>query len=247
MEKFGFVEKIRYSEMDYDLVLKPSALLQFLQDTASVNAENLGFGYSFVREHGLAWYLLKYRMEFDEYPKDLQEIKINTIPRGYNKIFAFRDFEIFSGDKMIGRVASTWALVGFQNDKGMANASEVLAGKPNMNQFEKLPDDLTYGKIRLPESFDIEKTFEIRFEDLDVNCHANNVNYIVWAFEPLGFEFRKTKILKALDIVFKKEITYGNSVLSQVKIEGNNTVHVLKNAQTDEDLCMISAEWTDKK
>ena len=50
MENSVFEEnvKIRYSEMDYDLVLKPSALLQFMHDLASDNAEKLGFGYSYI-------------------------------------------------------------------------------------------------------------------------------------------------------------------------------------------------------
>ena len=59
--------KVRYSEMDYDLVLKPSALLQFMQDMASDNAESLGFGYSYIVKHNLAWFLLKYRLEFEDY------------------------------------------------------------------------------------------------------------------------------------------------------------------------------------
>ena len=36
--------KVKYSEMDYKLALKPSSLLNFLQDLASANAEKLGFG-----------------------------------------------------------------------------------------------------------------------------------------------------------------------------------------------------------
>lgn len=34
--------------MDYKLALKPSSLLNFLQDFASENAESLGFGYSYI-------------------------------------------------------------------------------------------------------------------------------------------------------------------------------------------------------
>ena len=92
-----------------------------------------------------------------------------------------------------------------------------------------------------------EITFhDIRFDDLDVNKHVNNVNYIVWAFEPLDFNYRNSKKLKTLDMVYKKEITYGSEVLSQLEIVGNITRHVLKNANTGEDLCLINAEWTDK-
>ncbi len=247
MEKrvFEVPVKVRYSEMDYDLVLKPSALMLFLQDLASDNAEELGFGYTFVREHNLAWFLLKYHMEFDEYPSGAYDLTIKTEPRGYNKLFAFRDFEVFEGQKRLGRIASTWALADM-NTRSMASVAEVMANKENMEPFEKREEDLVYGKIRTLESFDIEKTFEIRFEDIDVNQHANNANYIVWAFEPLGFEFRQSRKLKTLDLMFKKEIKYGSKVLSQVAITDDITTHVLKNAETGEDLCMICAHWIQK-
>lgn len=60
--------KVKYSEMDYKLSLKASAILNFLQDMASQNAENLGFGYSYIEKRGLCWFLLKYHMEFFDYP-----------------------------------------------------------------------------------------------------------------------------------------------------------------------------------
>ena len=237
--------KIRYSEMDCDLVLKPSALLQFLQDLASDNAESLGFGYSYIIKNNLAWFLLKYHIEFDDYPEGIYELTIETEPRGYNKIFAFRDFIVSYNNSKIGRATSTWALVDLES-KSMANASEILANNPYMVQHEKREDDLSYGKIRIPEFFDNEKTFEIRFDDLDVNRHVNNANYIVWAFETLDFDFRRKYKLKTLDIKIKKEVTFGSRVLSQTKTVDLTTVHVLKNAETNEELCLISAEWTEK-
>ena len=130
--------------------------------------------------------------------------------------------------------------------KSMANVADVLADNQYMVQNEKRDDDLNYGKIRLPEKFDIEKIFEIRFDDLDVNKHVNNANYIVWAIEPLDFDFRRTHKLKTVDMMFKKEIQYGNSILSQVAINGNTTIHAVKNAKTGEELCLVNAEWTKK-
>jgi len=245
MGLFEETVKIRYSEMDCDLVLKPSAMLQFLQDLASDNAENLGFGYSYIIQHNLAWFLLKYRLEFEDYPEGIYDLTIKTEPRGYNKFFAFRDFYILHHGEQIGRATSSWALVDL-NTKSMANASEILANNKYMVQHEKREDDLSYGKIRLPEKFDIEKTFEVRFDDLDVNRHVNNANYIVWAIEPLDFEFRRANKLKTVDMVFKKEITYGSKVLSQVSVDGQNTIHAVKNAETGEELCLVCAEWIEK-
>ena len=246
MGLFEETVKISDSEMDCDLVLKPSAMLQFLQDLASDNAEALGFGYSYIVKNNLAWFLLKYRLEFDEYPEGIYDLTIKTEPRGYNKIFAYRDFYIMHNNKQICRAASTWALVDL-NTKAMANASEVLADNPYMVQYEKKATDLTYGKIKLPEKFDKDELFEIRFDDLDVNKHVNNANYIVWAFEPLDFDFRRSHRLKTIDMVFKKEIGVKDGIKPKVnsllKTDNNITKHLLRNAETGEELCLISAEW----
>lgn len=237
--------KIRYSEMDYDLVLKPSALLQFLQDLASENAESLDFGYSYIIKNNLAWFLLKYRIEFTDYPRGVYNLHLKTEPRGCNKLFAYRDFQIMAQDKLIGRASTTWALVDLET-KSMANVSEVLKDNEYMVPYQKREDDLVYEKIRTPQNITKEKTFEIRFDDLDVNRHVNNTNYIVWALETLDFDYRNSKKLKSLDIVFKKEVKYGEKILSQAEITDNKTVHVIKNSTTDEELCLISAEWVEK-
>ena len=231
--------------MDCDLVLKPGAMLQFLQDLASDNAEQLNFGYSYIVKHNLAWFLLKYRLEFDDYPEGIYDLTIKTEPRGYNKMFAYRDFYISHNGRQIGRAASTWTLVDLTT-KSMASAADVLSGNKFMVQHEKRENDLNYGKIRLPEKFDVEKTFEVRFDDLDVNKHVNNANYIVWAIEPLDFEFRRSHKLKTVDMMFKKEIAYGHKVLSEVAINENNTVHAVKNAETGEELFIMNAEWINK-
>ena len=166
MALFEETVKIRYSEMDCDLVLKPSAMLQFLQDLASDNAEMLDFGYSYIIKHNLAWFLLKYHLEFDDYPEGIYDLTIKTEPRGYNKMFAYRDFYILHQGKQIGRATSTWTLVDLTT-KSMANVADVLAGNKYMVQHEKREDDLNYGKIRLPETFNKEKSFEVRFDDLE--------------------------------------------------------------------------------
>lgn len=241
---FEKMVNVKYSEMDFKLAVKPSAILNFLQDFASENAENLGFGYSYINKKNLAWYLLKYHMEFEQYPHDEYNLTLKTEPRGYNKIFAYRDFEIHNSSNCLGRISSLWALVDRQTGKIMP-VSQALDNNPKMPPFEKRNSDLEFAKLLQPEKIDIDKTFEIRYDDIDVNMHANNCNYIIWAFEPLEFDFRSKHYLKTLDIAFKKEIKYGDKILSQIEIDDNHkTRHVLKNAKTGEELCLINAVWS---
>jgi len=255
--------QLKYYEMDFKMTLKPSALLNFLQDMATINAEDLGFGYSFTYPKNYGWFLIKYHMEFDDYPQELDEIILTTEARGISKILASRDFEIWtlgtlgttgtSGTsgildkkKRLGRVISNWMMIDL-NDKSIVPLSKTIDFMP---AFVKRDTDLKFEKIKHLEqnleTINFEKTFEIRYDDIDVNQHVNNANYIIWAFEALPYEFKAEKKLKTLDIVYKKEIKFGNNIISiaQLDEETKTSTHVLKNAQTDEELCLVNAVWT---
>lgn len=237
--------KLRYSEIDCTHTLKPQVLLNFMQDLASDNAEEFGFGYSFNIENNVAWFLLKYHFEFINYPEKIYNITLSTHAKGYNKLFALRDFKMEHEGKLIGRATSSWGLVNLKT-KSMVPIASVLSDNPNIKPWAKHPDDMQYNKIKPLDRVDREKTFEARFDDLDVNQHVNNSNYIKWAFEVLNFDFRKTHKLKTLDMVFKKELKYAECVTSQAQTDDCTTFHILKNADTQDELCTVMAQWIKK-
>lgn len=234
--------EVKYSEMDHNLALKPFSLLNFLQDIASESAENLNFGYSFMSKNNLAWFLIKYRMEFFEYPIGVYDLKLITRPRGYNRLFAYRDFEVLQGEKILGKVFSMWSIVDISSRTTIPIAS-VIQNNENMQQYQKQESDLSFSKIKPIQNISLEKEFEVRFNDLDVNGHANNGNYIIWAFEPLSFEHKTNKKIKTLDMIFKKEAKFAEKIVTQIEfLNENNTVHILKNMNGDE-LCLVQVEW----
>ncbi|MBE7710828.1 MAG: hypothetical protein E7Z92_01675 [Cyanobacteria bacterium SIG31] len=244
MIKNGYEEKLilKYSETDQNLAMKPFALLNFLQDIASKNAEDLGFGYSFIHPKNYAWFLLKYRMEFEEYPFDVQELTLKTEPRGYNKLFAFRDFELYRGEKLLGRMHSMWSMVDIDS-RTIVPVPVAIPDSPYMRQFEKREDDLAFAKITSITKPILEKEFEVRYNDLDVNGHANNGNYIVWAFEPLSYEFKNEHKIKVVDMIYKKEAKFGDNLISQIEFKDEvTTVHRLQNAN-GEDLFLMECVW----
>lgn len=234
---------IRYSDSDCNGTLKPFSLLNFFQDLAAESAERLGFGYSAIYPQQLMWILLKYRIEFTEYPHHVNQLTIHTEPRGYNRMFAYRNFEVFADGKPCGRASSIWALV-HTDTLAIAHVGEILKDNANMIKFVPNDTDLKFGKIPPLTQADYEETFKVRYNDIDVNMHANNGNYIVWAIEPLPYDWKHEKKLKNIDIVFKKEIKCGEQLISKVqKLDENTTLHALLHAQTQEDLCLIKCDW----
>ena len=238
---FNKVYEIKYSDNDELMRLKPSVFFEYLEDIAAKNADTLDFGYDSIYSQGLGWFLLKYSIEIYNYPRNISSLKLETEPRGTNRHFVYRDFYFYDDkNNLIGRAASTWALMDLKN-KCMLNPQETLGEK--IWAFEKREDDLSYNKIPAVSAPDNEKLFEIRYDDIDVNKHVNNAKYIIWALEALSADFLSGKTIKHIDIQYKKDVSYGGKILSLVQTAENKTIHTIKNASTNEDLCCLLIEW----
>ena len=100
----------------------------------------------------------------------------------------------------------------------------------NINDLPKLsiPD-------RAPDKCD---TYKIRRFDLDINKHVHNLNYLDYAYELLPQNVYDGEELNNVEICYKKEIKYGDTIKSFLYIEDNvytiiiksedeNTVHAI--------------------
>lgn len=236
---------VSISEIDRQYMVKPAVLFNFMQDLAAKSIDHYGHQYCWdeLYKKGLGWFLIRYRVEFDDYPVNVNGLKIQTESRGCNRMTAYRDFEVFdceSKNRYL-RASSSWFIVDLENKSVVSIQQEY----PDFLKFEKREDDLQLRKLRSLESFDAQKMFHVRYDDLDINNHVNNTVYITWAMEVLDYEFRTSHKLKTLDIYFKHDVKYGEDIISQVRYDNENlaTEHVIKNANTDEELCLLRAEY----
>lgn len=239
------VYPISISEVDQTYSVKPAVLFNYMQDIAAKSIDRLGHQYCWdeLYKKGRGWFLIRYRVEFDEYPSNVEQVKVQTENRGANRMHAYRDFELFdnSTGKRFLRATSSWFIVDL-NSKSVINLKQEY---PEFFNYEKREDDLILNKLRSIDSVDSEKVFHVRYDDLDFNNHVNNTVYITWAMEVLDYDFRVSHRLKSMDIYFKHDIKYGDDIVSQVKYDKENLVteHVIKNAKTLEELCLIKVEY----
>ncbi len=227
---------------DPDYAIKPAYLLDLMQETASRNIKNTPFGNVELNNEGLGWFLVRYRIEFDKYPINLEEITIKTENRGTMRQTAYRDFEVRTcdGERLL-RATTSWLMVDLKT-KSLVNIEQKF---PEIIKFQKREDDLQLRKLKTLTTWDSEKIFHVRYDDLDMNGHVNNVVYITWALETLDYDFRKKHKLKNIDIYFKHEVRYGQDIISCLSFEKENNTsnHMIKLAQTGEEVCLIRAEF----
>lgn len=234
---------VSMSEQDMKYTIKPAALLNYLQDTASKNIEGTPFGNVELNNEGLGWFLVRYRIEFDNYPVGVHDFVVKTENRGLLRQTAYRDFEAYdSNGNRILRATTSWLMVDIAS-KSLVNIEQKF---PDLRKYEKRENDLTLRKLRSFDDFDSTKIFHVRYDDLDMNGHVNNTVYLAWAMEAVDYNFRNKYKIKSIDIYYKHEAVYGEDIISCIKTNEAclTTEHIIKNAQTDEELCLIKVEYT---
>ena len=242
-DRFYTLEKtypISMSEHDLQYRLKPAALLNLLQDMGARNIYGTPFGNQELNAQNLGWFLVRYRIEFDNYPKELSEMSFRTENRGTLKQTAYRTFEAYTPDgERVLRALSSWLMVDLEN-KSLVNIEQRF---PDITKFEKKENDLTLRKLKTITEWNREKTFHVRYEDLDMNGHVNNTVYMSWAMEALDMEFLNSHNIKNIDIYYKHEVRYGDDVVSLAYVGDDYSEHLIKNANTDEEVCLIRVEY----
>ncbi len=236
---------VSISEADMRYAIKPAVLLNYMQDLAAKSIDRLGHEYCWdeLYKKGRGWFLIRYRIEFDDYPVGMEKILIKTESRGCHRLNAYRDFEGFdiSSGKRLFRATSCWFIVELDT-KSVINIKQEY---PEFFDYKRREDDLILQKLRTIESFDRQKLFHVRYDDLDINGHVNNTVYISWAMEGLDYNFRSSHKLKTLDIYFKHEVKYGDDIISLVKMDEENQVseHLIKNASTGDEVCLLRCSY----
>ncbi|MDR2729445.1 MAG: hypothetical protein LBB81_00925, partial [Treponema sp.] len=85
---------IRFGEIDKSDRLTLSAALQSFQEAAICHAENLGVGREDMARTGRVWILSRMSVLVERRPKYCETVTIRSWPRGGEKLFAMRDYDI---------------------------------------------------------------------------------------------------------------------------------------------------------
>ena len=233
---------IKSYEVNANGEIKPSFLLHHLEDIAHINAELLGFGYNNTYSKGLGWFVLKYHLKFDRMPRSWENIKIKSWPTPQKGIQCRRDFEICDeeGNK-IGAAASLWVLIDL-NTKRIVPAKKLLE-YPELTTEYSLESE--FEKIPSVENTDKEITLTSTYEDIDMNQHVNNANYLTWALKAINYDFLTKNSIREIEINYKKEVNCNREVLckTQMLSETNQTLHTIADKETGEEAANIRISW----
>jgi acyl-ACP thioesterase len=183
------------------------------------------------------WVVTRFQFRIVKYPTAGESVTVETwASTRSNGIRAVREFRILTSDgSLIGDAKSLWLLLDAAR-KRPVRLPQIIADISNPERSDL--SEFEYPRLHAPTNPSVAKTFEVGWKELDVNHHANNVNYIDWALEALPIKLRNSQTLSQLDIEYLSEAFYGDQITSEVELGESVNSHQLKNA-SGKTLCLV--------
>ena len=196
-------------EADANKLMRPTAMLDLMQEAAGINATTLGFGYDEMMSSNTAWVLSRINVKFINTPKWREEVNLKTWHKGMSKLFYLRDFILSDkeGNPMI--LATTSWLIIDMNTRRLVRNSDLALNDTNMDAIATPADKVVVPVDAEPE---LVRKHPVTWSEIDTNGHVNNVKYAVWAIDAVKHEDIKEKPLKELLINYDAEVMPGDVV-----------------------------------
>jgi acyl-ACP thioesterase len=209
---------VRSFEVDAFNELAVPALWGYLQEAAGLSADALGFGVQRTLSAGFTWVLARQRLEIARAARFGETVEIETWPNGIERLAAHREFVVRCGGEEIAKATSTWFLLDLKSRRPVDPSAALDSAFPR----ERGPSVLALpgGKVPALETVELERPFAIRFADIDLNWHVNNVSYVQWLLEGVPKETWHERRPSVVDAQYVAECEWGGRILTRARITG---------------------------
>jgi len=89
---YEYKNRIGFSQCDYKKRLMLSELIDIFQDCSTFQSEDVGAGFDFLTEKGLAWVINYWELDIERLPMLCEWVTVGTFPYGMRGFLADRNF-----------------------------------------------------------------------------------------------------------------------------------------------------------
>ncbi|UJL46041.1 acyl-ACP thioesterase [Virgibacillus sp. NKC19-16] len=204
--------RIDLRDVDFKQKLKLSTLFSYFQEVASLASAQLGAGIDVLaNNYGVAWILMRIRVEIDRMPEWKEEFTIETWPQEPGKLEFERDYIVRDQDGApIIRAVSVWVIMDLEERK-VKRASHIQLEYPSVLKERAI--DYKLKKLKSPGSLETAYHKVIGYSDIDFNGHLNNSKYVDYMLDCFPLEDHQTHETKAIEVNFNHEALPGETII----------------------------------
>lgn len=213
---------IRYTDVDVKDNIKLSSLLSVMEESACLSADELGFGYSALKNSNYGFILVNWYVKLNRMITLEDKLRILTWPIKPQRLQVYRDFELYCGDEKVGTAISRWCIVDL-NDFSFKPTSVIydfVSIKYNDFRCQEFKD----WKLLECEG-ELACSHEITYSDYDHYNHVNNTKYADFIMDAFGVEFMKKHEICSAQITYVKQCKEGEK-LDMYKLYDGEYYHV---------------------
>jgi medium-chain acyl-[acyl-carrier-protein] hydrolase len=231
-------------ETDVRGFVRPTALLNFLQDSAGEHAGALGWSVPDLLKKNMTWVLSRYHLRIYRYPSMGRRLEITTWPSGKSGYYATRDFDVADAEGQVLSATSSWMIIGLEKKQPIK--IDAVIDVPYAIDRRALDDP--FASLPAVEDRQAEVRFRVESAHLDWNRHVNNAVYVQWALEAVPKDILLKSRPAAIEVAYKAEAFYGEEVVSVVQrladAEGEPVfLHQILKASTGDELTRLRTRW----
>ena len=215
MKAYQYVEefKAKFCDVDFKDELKVSTLLAYLEEVACLSADELGFGYDYLKPKGYAFMVSNIRCEFARPVRLGEKIRVRTWPLPPSHVVFGREYylETLENEYLAG-ASSRWCLIDMNTGKLLRSQAIDNQDYTTYNTAKVLEDV----KWKIP-TFDVSGE-ELRFSlkvansEYDHNMHVNNTRYADYCMNCFSVEELSRRALKSFSISYVKQCKEGETL-----------------------------------
>lgn len=209
--------------------LKYTELCQLMQLTAARHAELGGISFTDMQAHHQAWVLSRMRLEINSLPRWKDQVTIKTWIQSLEHSRSVRALEIWANGQKYAGAETFWAVFNTQTRRpeNLCLPHEHFEKFPNRQATEK-----TFGKVAAVAQGPVLDQRKVVLSDLDLVHHVNHVQYLEWCLDVMPRETLLEQKIKALDMNFLKELSWGETISIRANQQDNPTQMSIHRGET---------------
>ena len=208
MEKYEHKKEFqaKYCDVDFKDELKVSSVLAYMEEAACSSADELGFGYAYVKPRGYAFMVSNIYVEFIRPIVISEKFILKTWPTPPTYAVFGREYQFLTeNNELLTNASSRWCLIDMNNGKLLQSKvidnqdySTYNTSKAIENVAWKIP---TFA----PEDGELRFTICIANSEYDHNMHVNNTRYADYCLNVFSVEELSKKRLSTFSISYVKQ------------------------------------------
>lgn len=215
--------KIQLKDIGKENYIKNRAILEMFENIGTHHSDLAGYGPGDIKETGVSWVLLDWKLEVLKRPKYGQTLRIDTWGKSTKKYYTYRDFEMYDEQNNLCVIGtSKWVLLNVKTGR-ITSIGEKISKKyqfeeKNVFNIEELD------RLKIPEAYSAEMNYKVARRDIDINGHMHNLYYLDLAYEVLPQDVYEKRPFDSVRIQYKKEVKIGDIIKCRYTFEEGNHI-----------------------